>query len=81
MKSLYFGTQMSRQSEAPVGSSKQQQQRSSTEDGLEKLGLYCSERMEGKFSIRHKGRDFTYLPCNFIMKQNRKEYSFHFEFF
>lgn len=39
MKSIYFGSQMSRQSEAPVGSLKQQQQHSSTEDGLEKLGL------------------------------------------
>lgn len=81
MKSIYFGTQMSCQSEAPVGSLKQQQQHSSTEDGLEKLGLYCSERMEGKFSVRNKEKYFPYLPCNFIIKQNRKEYSFHFEFF
>jgi len=81
VKSMYFRTQMSCQSEAPVGSLKQQQQHSSTEDGLEKLGLYCSERMEGKFGVRNKGKDFIYLPCNFIIKQNRKEYSFHFEFF
>ena len=68
MKSMYFRTQMSCQSEAPVGSLKQQQQHSSTGDGLEKLGLYCSERMEGKFGVRNKGKDFIYLLCNFIIK-------------
>ena len=63
MKSLYFGTQMSCQSEAPVGSLKQQHQHSSPEDGLEKLGLQFIERLEGKFRIRNKGRDFIYLPA------------------
>lgn len=59
MQLLYFGAQMSRHSGALLQSLRQLLQYSSAEDGLERIGLQCSEGDTGEFSIgaKNKGRN------------------------